>query len=95
LRGVLQPHRNVKPVGDRRHREPGFHQNGLQSWATVSEGDHCSLGRLADGSQTTSDQGRYIGVDPGDRGKNLPASLDSLDVAHAVIGPAILPESGL
>ena len=71
----------MKPIGDRRLRDPGFRQNGLQPGAAVSEGNYRGLGGLADGSQTTSDQGRYIGVDPGDRGENLPASLGGLDVA--------------
>jgi hypothetical protein len=80
---VLQTHRDMKPVQNRRFRYARVGQNRTQTRTTVSEGGHLGGVSPAHGFQGPLDQRGEVGVGSGDGAKDLAATVNRLDVADA------------
>ena len=81
LLGMLQPHRDVEPVEERRFRDAGLDQEGAQALTAIGEGGQLSVGGMADVGEAALDQRLDCGVGPGGP-RQRPAGR-RLDVAKA------------
>ena len=80
---MLQTHRDMKPVQNRRFRHPRDGQNRAQTRTTVGESGHLGGVGPAHGFQGSLDQRGDVDLGPGDGAKNLAATVNRLDVADA------------
>ena len=80
---VLEPHGDMKPVGDWWIRDPGIGQNRSQTGAAVGERGQLRVVGSAHRLQVSADQHREVGIGPRDSAEYLPASSSRLDVADA------------
>ena len=63
---VLQPHRDVEPVEDRRLGDAGGGQYGSESGTSVGEPGQLRVVGLADGREVPADQLHDVGIGFGD-----------------------------
>src|SRR6187551_646451 len=80
---VLEPHGDMKPVGDWWIRDPGIGQNRSQTGAAVGERGQLRVVGSAHRLQVSADQHGEVGIGPRDSAEYLPASSSGLDVADA------------
>jgi hypothetical protein len=92
---VLQTHRDMKPVQNRRFRYTRVGQNRTQTRTTVSESGHLGGVSPAHGFQGPLDQRGDVGLGPGYGAKDLAATVNRLDVADADLQMVCSPSSRL
>jgi hypothetical protein len=82
-RRVLQTHRDMKPVQNRRLRYSRVGQNSAQTRTTVGKSGHLGGVDPAHGFKGSLDQRGDVGLGPGDGAKDLAATGLRFDVADA------------
>src|ERR1700761_7014787 len=79
---MLQPHRYVEPISDRRLLATGLRQNRPQTGTTVGKRRQFGVAASADRLKAAPDQRGNFRIGLRDRGENLPTTGRCLDITN-------------
>jgi hypothetical protein len=80
---MLEPHSDVKPVGDRPSVDPSVAQDRTQTWAAIGERCHHGLGGSANDLKAPADLNCDVCIGFCDGTEDLPPTIGRLDIADA------------